>query len=88
MAEMNEKMLDCAHYTYIMQIVNIHKQAELKKKNGLDSSIVYRIKCSWAKDMQPFIFASDKWEQAQSSILFIYIYIYIYIYTYTVGLVS
>ena len=32
------------HYAYIMQIVNIHKQAELtKKNNGLDSSIIYRI---------------------------------------------
>ena len=28
---MNEKMLDCAHYPYVMQIVNIHKQAELTK---------------------------------------------------------
>ena len=24
-------MLDCAHYPYVMQIVNIHKQAELTK---------------------------------------------------------
>ena len=34
-------MLNCAHDPYIMQIVNIHKQAELAKNNGLDSSIVY-----------------------------------------------
>ena len=41
---MNDKMLDCAHHPYIMQIVNIHKQAELTKKqnNELDSSIVCR----------------------------------------------
>ena len=45
-AEINEKMLDCAHYPYIMQIVSIHKHAELTKNNGLDSSIVYRIKWS------------------------------------------
>ena len=32
---MNEKMLDCAHYPYIMQIVNIHKQAELTKAMDL-----------------------------------------------------
>ena len=37
------KILDCAHYPYIMRIVNIHKQAELTENNGLDSSIVYRI---------------------------------------------
>ena len=29
---MNDKMLDCAHYPYIMQIINISKQAELTKK--------------------------------------------------------
>ena len=42
-------MLDCA---YIMQIVNIHKQAELSKNNGLDSFIVYRREYSSDKDMQ------------------------------------
>ena len=41
-AEMNEKMLYCAHYPYIMQIIKIHKQSELTKNNGLDSCIVYR----------------------------------------------
>ena len=34
-------MLDCAHYTCIMQIFNIRKRDELAKNNGLDSSIVY-----------------------------------------------
>ena len=34
-------MLDCAHYHYIMQIFNIHKQAVhvLTKNNGLDSGL-------------------------------------------------
>ena len=45
---MNGKMLDCAHYSYIMQIFNIHKQAELTKNNVLDSSIVYRLEWSWS----------------------------------------
>ena len=35
-----------------MQIVNIHKQAELTKINGLDSFIVYRREYSSDKDMQ------------------------------------
>ena len=33
-AEMNEKMLDCAHYPYIIQVFNIHKQAEFTENNG------------------------------------------------------
>ena len=37
-------MLNCAHYPYNYYAnFNIHKQAELTKNNGLDSSIVYRI---------------------------------------------
>ena len=44
---MNEEMLDCAHCPYNMQIFNIHKQAQLTKNNGLDSSIVYRKEWSW-----------------------------------------
>ena len=40
---MNEKMLHCVPYTYIMQIFNIDKQAEFTKNSGLDSSIVYRV---------------------------------------------
>lgn len=48
-AEMNDKMLDCVNYPYIMQIFIIHKQAELMKNNGFHSSVVYRIEWSWNK---------------------------------------
>ena len=30
---MNKQMLDCAHDRYIMQIFNIHKQAEFTKNH-------------------------------------------------------
>ena len=36
-------MLDSAYYPYIMQIFNIHKQAEFTKNNGHVSPIVYTI---------------------------------------------
>ena len=44
-AEMNEKMLDCAHYPVILcKSLISTKQGKLAKHNrsGLDSSIVYR----------------------------------------------
>ena len=33
---MNEKMLDCVHYPYIMQIFDVYKQAELTKQQTMD----------------------------------------------------
>ena len=48
-AEMNDKTLDCVNYQYVMQIFNIHKQAELTKNNGFHSSVVYRIEWSLNK---------------------------------------
>ena len=37
---MNEKVFDWAHYPYIMQIVNILKQAQLiAKSNGIEGSM-------------------------------------------------
>ena len=48
---------------------NIHKQAELTKNNGLDSSIVYSQR---PKDMPP-LFLYNIRERVQSSILFIYV---------------
>ena len=47
--EMNDNMLDCVNYPYIMQIFTIQKQAELTKNNGFHSSVVYRIEWSWNK---------------------------------------
>ena len=40
---MNEKNAWLRSYTYIMQMFNIDKRAELTKNNELESSIAYRI---------------------------------------------
>ena len=55
-AETNQRMLDCAHYPYIMEIVNIPKQAELTKNNKLHSSIVYRRQQWWTKGLATIYF--------------------------------
>ena len=62
---MNDKMLACAHHPYIMQIVNIHKQAELTKKTmNLTVPLFVGESGDGPKDMQPFIL---------HNILFIYV---------------
>ena len=46
--EMDEKNAHYAHFPDIIKIFNIHeKQVELTKNNRHDSSIVYRIECSY-----------------------------------------
>ena len=54
------KMLDFAHYSYIMQLFNIHKQAELTKTNGHVSPIAYRIEWSWTKGYAAIHFRKTK----------------------------
>ena len=57
-AEMNEKCLIALIIIILYKSLPIHKQTELiKKNNGLDSSIVYRIEWSWTKKHATFSFA-------------------------------
>ena len=58
---MNEKILDFAHYSYIVQIVNIHKfkQAKLTRNNDPDLTVPLFIEenSNGPNDMEPSIFA-------------------------------